>query len=136
MAYEILKAKETSRSFEKYTGGHEDRNIVPITEESDLAGTIKELNDDKIVDKFSNIDMKTRLLQIEISSIIAVDSLIALDFLPQEVGTITRSKKRLAVSLNGLGRSEIVSIAQGVQEQTSGKSMFERIGGMFGGGKK
>jgi len=90
--------------------------IQPITESSDMSETIRELNSDDINDeKFSSIDMKTRLESIEISSIIAVDSLVALDFLPEDVSFITRSKKRLAVSLKGAGRNEIVSIAQGIR---------------------
>jgi len=134
MKYEIIKSTE-EKEIKKLSSNYDDNSIIPIADESDIAGTIRELNDDTIIDKFSNIDMKTRLLQIEISSIIAVDSLIALDFLPQEVGTITRSKKRLAVSLNGLGRSEIVNIANGMQEQKGNKSIFEKIGGFFGGQK-
>jgi len=42
--------------------------------------------------------------------------LVAFGFLPQEASYITDSKKRLAVSLGGLGRQEIVQISQGMQE--------------------
>jgi len=134
MGFKILEteSKERSLSLSKEV----DNGIIPITESSDVAQTIKELNDDAMIDKFSNIDMKTRLVQIEISSIIALDSLVALNFLPEEVGTITRSKKRLAVSLNGMGRAEIVNIAQGLNDARSGSSMMERLGGFFGGGGK
>ena len=131
--FEIIKATE-EKSVSRTTTDDLDP-ITPIKESNDLAETIKELNDDSLKDKFSNIDMKTRLAQIEISSIIALDSLVALNFLPIEVGDITRSKKRLAVSLNGLGRGEIVSIAQGVHDQQSNRSIMERMGGFFGVGK-
>lgn len=135
MGYKILteKKKEQVRQAQIVDG---DNFIQPIQESSEIAETIKEMNDDKFSDGFSNIDMKTRLASVEISSIIALDSLVSFGFLPQKVGLITRSKKRLAVSLNGLGREEIVKIANGLSEQTRSKSMFERLGGMFGGNKK
>lgn len=112
-----------------------DNGIQTVSDNTEIAQTIKELNDDETQDSFSKIDMKTRLASIEISSIIALDSLVAFNFLPKEVGLITRSKKRLAVSLNGLGRDEIVQIAQGMKEQTQGKSIFDKMSGIFGGGK-
>lgn len=112
-----------------------DDNIQHIQESSDIAQTIKELNEDKVdKDSFSSIDMKARLLNIEISSIIAVDSLVALDFLPEETSFITRSKKRLSVSQNGQGRGEIVAISQGMQHQKTGTSFFDKMGNMFKGG--
>lgn len=115
----------------------DDSGIEAVQEISDTAQTIKELNDDFVQsDKFSAIDMKTRLEAIEISSIIALDSLVALDFLPQEASFITRSKKRLAVSLKGLGRAEIVQISQGLQDKEQGKNAFQRMGSLFGGNNK
>jgi hypothetical protein len=115
---------------------NKDMNIQHVQESSDIAQTIKELNDDKIDEKtsFSNIDMKSRLMNIEISSIIALDSLVALDFLPPETSFITRSKKRLAVSQNGLGRTEVVQIAQGMNQNKNGTSFLDRIGNVFRGG--
>lgn len=132
MVFEVVKAtREDTLSREV-----RESAVIPIKESTEMAETIRELNDDKVEDKFSAIDMKTRLHQIEISSIIALDSLVAFSFLPSEVSNITRSKKRLAVSLNGLGRSEIVSIAQGMQERKQGRSIFDRIGSLFGGGSQ
>jgi len=134
MEFEIIKTNQEKRTLRE-NNNNVDNSIMPVVESSDIAETIRELNDDSIQDKFSNIDMKTRLAQIEISSIIALDSLISFDFLPQEVGNITRSKKRLAVSMNGLGRQEIVSISQGMQQVSQGSSMFDKIGSFFGGNK-
>jgi len=111
-----------------------DTGIENVQELTDTAQTIKELNDDSVSkDKFTAIDMKTRLHVEEISAIIALDSLVALDFLPEEASFITRSKKRLSVSLNGLGRREIVEISQGMRDKEQGKSAFDRIGSLFGG---
>ena len=116
---------------------NDDKNIQHIQDSSDIAQTIKELNDDKVErDSFSNIDMKTTLMNIEISSIIALDSLVALNFLPQKTSFITRSKKRLAISQTGQfnGREQIVRISQGMQQQKTGNSFMERIGNVFRGG--
>ena len=133
MGFEIIKEstdKTTARNIISM-----DNGIQPIQEISDTSQTIKEMNDDTVSDNFSAIDMKARLLPIEISSIIAVDSLIALEFLPPEARYITRSKKRLSVSEKGKGREEIVQIAQGMKEQSSGTSMLSRLGGLFGGNR-
>jgi hypothetical protein len=132
MGYSLIREKKEQKDSVLYNDSNE---IQHIQEASDVAQTIKELNDDKVeADSFSNIDMKTRLVSIEISSIIALDSLVALDFLPCETSFITRSKKRLSVSLNGLGRGEIVQIAQGMKDQQQGHSFLERIGNVFRGG--
>ena len=114
-----------------------DSGIENVQEISDTAQTLKELNSDAVDgDKFSSIDMKTRLANIEISGIIALDTLVGLDFLPEQASFISRSKKRLAVSLKGIGRQEVVQIAQGMRDKEQGKSAFERLGNLFGGGEK
>jgi hypothetical protein len=135
MAYKIMQSRvKKPAQVEVYDG---DSGIQSVQEISDTAQTIRELNDDSVaLDKFSAIDMKTRLKSIEISAIIAVDSLIALDFLPSDASFITRSKKRLAVSENGLGRSEVVQISQGMRDKEQGKSAFDRLGTFFGGNKQ
>lgn len=134
MGYKIVGAEEKRTNSMSLQAQHS--GVQEIHEASDVAETIRELNDDTLSDdKFSSIDLKTRLAEIEIGAIIAVDSLVALDFLPTEVSFITRSKKRLNVSKNGQGRSEVVSIAQGLSEQSQGKSMIDRLGNMFGGNR-
>lgn len=136
MTFNILQPAntQTNNIMQEYKPGMPGtENIQELT---DTAQTIKELNDDVTdLDKFSSIDMKTRLESIEISSIIALDALVALEFLPEEASFITRSKKRLAVSLKGLGRSEIVQISQGMRDKEQGKSAFASLGNLFGGGK-
>lgn len=112
-------------------------NIESINESSELSDTIKELNEDSLNSEgFSSIDMKTRLNVLEISSLIAIDSMIALNFLPREVSFITRSKKRLAVSQLGKGRDEIVGITKGLRDEKQGTTAFGKIRSLFesGGG--
>ena len=137
MTFKILQpAQNQTNIISPYKPGMGDSGIETVQELTDTAQTIKELNDDTVAtDKFSSIDMKTRLESVEISSIIALDSLVALDFLPEEASFITRSKKRLAVSLKGAGRREIVEISQGMRDKEQGKSAFDRLGSLFGGSR-
>lgn len=135
MTFKFIDHKKEDKSKQnKYISRVED-GIQHIDSVSDIAQTIKELNADVVAsDKFSSIDMKSRLRPIEISGIIAVDSLVTLDFLPPEVSFITRSKKRLSVSEDGKGREEVVRISQGQQDQSSGTNMFQKMGNWLKGG--
>ncbi len=110
--------------------------IQHIKERSDLAESLKELNDDTkdAVDGMSGIDLRTRLHFTEIAPILASDTLVSFNFLPKKCIDFTRQKKRLAVSVGGKGRDEIVKITGGYQEEQSGKSLFNKIGGAFGNG--
>ena len=110
-----------------------NNSIENIQEVGDMSQTIKELNDDTIVDKFTNIDMKTNLKDVEINGILVVDSLRAMGFLPFDISNLTRSKKRISVSKGGKGREDIVRIAQGMQEESTGTSFFSKMGNMFRG---
>ena len=116
---------------------YQHQGVQPIQESSDLSESLKQLNDDTTEpsSRMSGIDMRTRLHLTEIPSILACDTLVAFDFLPQDCLKFTRQKKRLAVSLKGEGRKEIVSIVQGKQEQESGRSVFDKMKGFVGLGK-
>lgn len=88
----------------------EESNIV---ESSDLAEVLKQLNLDSIDAKtgMTDIDMRSRLGAVEIPAILTLDSLVSMRVLPAQCLQLTRQKKRLAVSLYGQGRREIVKIA-------------------------
>jgi hypothetical protein len=111
-----------------------------IIEPSELGETLKELNNDdkEPSTKMSGIDMRSRLHFSEISGILAIDTLVSFNFIPERCLTFTRQKKRLSVSLSGKGRQEIVDIAAGKREQDvkKGLSFGQRIMGAFGGGQK
>jgi len=117
-----------------------EENEMIVKESSELGDSLKELNDDSISDnnKMSGIDLRSRLHFIEISSILAVDTLVGFKFLPLSCLVFTRQKKRLAVSLNGEGRREIVDVVgrkrDGDIEKGSGGFM-NKIGRAFGAGK-
>jgi hypothetical protein len=137
MAFTI--AKETTpkaKSYNKYDTS--DSTIQQVTEKSDIAEVIKELNSD-IVDKdnFSGIDMKANLHPLELSGILCLDVLVSIDFFAgDEVGIITRKKLRLSPSKSGTGREQIVSISQGLRDQNSSRSFGERFSSLFTGGSK
>jgi len=123
--------EQPKQSFKQFVVGHTPQQQI-INETSDISETLKELNNDKLDDSnFSAIDTKTRLIANEVNSIVTVDGLIALNFLPSEVSVITRSKKRLAVSLNGEGRKEIVQIASGMLEQKNSGGFGDKIKSLF-----
>lgn len=108
------------------------KNIIESTE---LGESLKELNlDDRDpIHKMSGIDMRTRLHPIEIAGLLAIDTLVTFKFIPDRCLQFTRQKKRLAVSIHGKGRSEIVDIVAGKREHDVKKniSFGDRISGFM-----
>lgn len=103
----------------------QEDNFLPETtnliQPNELSETIKELNSDEL-DKgtrLSGIDMKTRLYNYEIPPILVLNALISFKLLPVQSSSLIRSKERLVVSRNGLGREEIVKIVRGIKEDES-----------------
>jgi len=78
----------------------------------------------------SNIDMRSRLHYSEISSLLAIDTLVAFAFLPHKCLRMTRQKKRLSVSLKGKGREEIVDLVAGkrtLEKESASKSLIDKF---------
>jgi hypothetical protein len=111
--------------------------IENIREQNLNSELLREINKDEfnIKDKTTTIDLMTRLSDFEISNILAIDSLVMLDFLPKDFLNFTRQKKRLNVSLGGEGRKEIIRIFESNKEEETkvSKNMFARF---IGGGNK
>jgi len=110
----------------------QDSGIITPTEISELQGSLQELNNDKVspITRNSGIDLRTRLHNTEIASITVLDTLVAFNFLPMSIVPFTLQKKRLAVSLKGKGRDEIVELVAGKREnEIQQKSSF--FGNMF-----
>ena len=127
---------DTTRDIVDIYNTPQESGIQSISEPTELGESLKELNNDDIdkATRMSGIDMRSRLHFMEISSILAVDTLVAFSFLPQECIAFTRQKKRLNVSRDGKGREEVVSIVQGKREgdqQVGTGSLADRIGGFF-----
>ena len=100
----------------------------PIQQQNDLTGVLTNLNEDKLEsDGLSSIDTKTRLHPFELQNVIVHDALIGLGCLPQRCSITTRLKKRLAVSLLGKGRDEVVRIVQGEREKEKGGGFMEGV---------
>ena len=109
-----------------------DNGIITPTEISELQGSLQELNNDKVNQgtRTSGIDLRTRLYNTEIASITVLDTLVAFNFLPMSIVPFTLQKKRLAVSLKGKGRDEIVELVAGKRE-TDVKANTSFFGNMF-----
>ena len=128
------------------TGGAEvltqkmGEGVTNITQSTELEGSLKELNADAVnpETRMSAIDMRSRLHNIEISAVLAVDTLVAFGVLPQKCLSLSTQKKRLNVSELGQGRKEMVELVAGKTERdmkmgTMGK-MKEGLASMFGMG--
>ena len=84
---------------------------IPFKEQTEIGEVFKNMDDDSENAKgMSNIDFNARLTDTETSACVIIDELKTIGILPSTV-TITRLKKRLSVSLGGLGRTEKVTIA-------------------------
>jgi len=125
------------------TGGTEkiipfqDRGITNITTPTELGESLVELNKDEIdaQSRMTGIDMRSRLHYAEISSILALDALVALGVCHTKMLSFTRQKKRLTVSLQGLGRQEIVSIVGGKREHDT-QTIGDKFKGFLGMNKQ
>lgn len=105
----------------------------PITQESELTGVMKVMNED-VLEKdtgLPSIDMKTRLLPIELSSMVIHDTVVALNCLPHDCLITTRTKKRLAVSLKGLGREEMVKIVSSERDKRTSEGFISKVKNLF-----
>lgn len=104
--------------------------VTNINQNTELEGSLKELNADSINPdtRMSAIDMRTRLHPVEISAVLAVDSLVALGVLPQKCLPLSTQKKRLNVSEMGKGRTEMVELVAGKRESDIKAGTFGRIG--------
>ena len=106
---------------------------TPMTQESDLKGVMKEMNED-ILEKdtlYPSIDLKTRLHPFELTSAVIHDTVIHLQCLPRDCLATTRIKMRKAVSLKGEGRKEMVEIVKGERGKEEGTGFASRLKGLF-----
>lgn len=117
---------------------HMDGGTQDIVQPTEVGEAIKELNKDNIdsSSRLSDIDQRTRIHYVEEGGLTSVQSLVAFRFLPITILSFTRSKMRLAVSRNGLGRQEIVQLFRGKKEMDKeSASMFDKGKQFLMGGK-
>jgi hypothetical protein len=117
--YEEVSSSQFAQSIHNPTPA-----TTTIMEASELGDVLKYMTEDIVeLDKsMTSIDMKTRLGNMEISGILAVDFLIGSSFLPLKAIALTRMKKRLAISKNGEGRKEAVAIVVGKRQEDALKT--------------
>lgn len=111
-----------------------DPGIITPHEISELQGSLIELNNDTFdkEQRTSGIDLRTRLYNSEIASIVVIDTLVSFRFLPTTIAPFTLNKKRLNVSLLGKGRKEIVDIVAGKRDQDVQKgTLGSNLANMF-----
>ena len=101
-------------------------NETNIYNQSDIGQALQDLNNTTIIqgEKNSEIDLRARLHPIEVSNLLALDSLVAIGFLPTQTLALSIQKKRLSVSINGLGRKEIIEVVSGDTQRHERKSGF------------
>ncbi len=118
---------------ERITKRLSDDGVTNINQNSELEGSLKELNADAINPdtRMSQIDMRSRLHAIEISSVLAVDSLVAFGVLPQKCLMLSTQKKRLNVSEEGKGRQEMVELVAGKTDRDIKMGTMGRMGEGF-----
>lgn len=109
-------------------------NSIDVVQPTELGQALSELNDDKIdsTTRMNSLDMRSRLAQAEINSILAIDTLVALKVLPSSCLAFTRQKKRLNVSQDGLGRREMVESIVGKRDQDNAASGLKGWFNSFG----
>lgn len=132
--YELVDYDKDKKTTQIYSQG----TINEIKQVTELSESIKELNSDVVEDdtKMSSIDVKSRLSLAESGPILAYDTLVALDFLPQEALFLTRQRKRLSVSEEGLGRRETIEMAGAQRGHKEAKGFLGKLGNMFNHGDK
>jgi len=131
------------------TGGVEvlhrsfDADTTMVVQPTELGETLRDFNKDELdpSTRMTSIDLKTRIFNTyERNALMAVDSLVAMRFLPINCLTITRQAKRLNVSYKGEGRKEIVDIVAGKREhdqKMAGGGFFDGMKQTLGlGGQK
>jgi hypothetical protein len=102
---------------QEFSRPFQNDGVQNIIQPSELGESLKELNLDSVdSERLSGIDLRSRLHHIEVSAILAVDTLIAFKFLPMSAVIFTRIKKRLSVSQDGKGREEIVDMVRGKRQ--------------------
>lgn len=113
-----------------------NKNVVPIKEGSELGDAIKEQNKDIVADRLSSMDFGSRIDKLEMSPMVALDSLIGLGVIPVDCGKLNRVKMRKSVSIGGEGRREFVDLVTGKKEQDMKAGFGSKLGNFIGMGQK
>lgn len=113
-----------------------DRNIMPIKESTELGDAIKEQNKDIVSERLSSMDFGSRIDKLEMSPMVALDSLIGMGVIPVECGKLNRVKMRKSVSIQGQGRKEFVDLVTGKKEYDMKAGFGQKLSNFIGLGQK
>jgi hypothetical protein len=104
----------------------DEQDIIQLTELGELS---KDMDRDEVDpdSNMSTIDTRARLGAFEMCPVLGLDTLAWMNFLPKKCTALTREKKRLSVSLDGMGRKERVEMAVGKREQDQKKGLMDRF---------
>lgn len=101
---------------------------LPFNEKTEMGEIFDNLDNDNISSNgFSKIDFNARLLGFEANNCVIFDEIKALGLLPFGAN-LTMQKKRISVSIGGLGRQEKVQIASA----SRGAELQGKSGGFLG----
>lgn len=108
---------------------------MDIKEPTESGEMLKVLNEDVIEShtRMSGIDMKANLSDYELTTVLAMDSLVGMGVLPSLCLALTRSKKRLSRSRLGFGSEQMVRMINGHNDNKEGKGFMDRFKAGLGG---
>jgi len=105
---------------------------INVTRKSELRQVMDSLDEDRVdtESNMSTIDTNSRLSNREIGACLRFDELVRIGILDSNWG-LTRQKKRLSISKDGLGRREKVEIVKGERDQETGGGFKKIMAGLF-----
>lgn len=110
--------------------------VMPVTESTELKDALEKFNLDEVKGRLSSMDFLSRIDKYESTPMIALDSLIGMQIIPQDCGILNRVKMRKSVSINGEGRKEFVDIVVGKKDQDMQKGLAAGFKNFVGVGDK
>jgi len=104
----------------------------PIRDIGETEGAIKAFLEDEEDPRTgrSNIDQKTILHEDQVSTLSVTEIMGELGVIP-DAKSFTSKLKRHAISVNGIGRQQVVQLSTGIMQQQSGVGWMERVGNLF-----
>ena len=131
MEIRIKKNEYENQEYHSEITPFHNSGIQQAKESTELGDALDNLNKDDIEPetRMTSIDMRSRLHHAEASSVLALDALVALRVLPVDCLAFSRQKKRLAVSVDGQGRKEIVDITRSKRgdDIEGGKTLGQKL---------
>jgi hypothetical protein len=138
MSITILKRDVLPKKENKTFFNSSQQGITTVTHTSEIGEALVDINKDELDHTSqSTIDLRAHLHPAETCAVLCMDALVGLKVLPHSCLTFTRQKKRLSISVNGVGRQQTVDIVTGKkQEDKPLLGTLDKLKGVFGGSEK